>query len=71
MSENNFLDPNQLNEAWDQHADRLLLIARSLGEPAEDAVREAFVLHGSKFCRYRSCPLSNDRVFVLSMLQLL
>jgi len=58
----------QVVEAWDQHADRLLLIARSIGEPAEDAVREAFVLRGSKVRRYSSCRLSNDRVFVLSTL---
>lgn len=28
---------------WNQHADRLLLIVRGFGEPAEDAVQEAFV----------------------------
>lgn len=37
------LDPDKLTEIWDQHADRLLLIARSIGGPAEDAVQEAFV----------------------------
>ena len=36
-------DPNTLAELWDAHADRLLLIARSIGGPAEDAVQEAFV----------------------------
>ena len=28
---------------WDQHQPRLLLIARSIGQPAEDAVQEAFI----------------------------
>ncbi len=37
------LDPDKLTEVWDQHADRLLLIARSIGGPAEDAVQEAFI----------------------------
>ena len=37
------IDPNTLSEIWDAHADRLLLIARSIGGPAEDAVQEAFV----------------------------
>ena len=37
------LDPDELTEVWDQHADRLLLIARSIGGPAEDAVQDAFV----------------------------
>lgn len=37
------IDPAQLTEMWDQHADRLLLIARSTGDSAEDAVQEAFV----------------------------
>lgn len=32
-----------LTELWDEYADRLLLIARSIGGPAEDAVQEAFV----------------------------
>lgn len=42
-SENVLLDPDKLTAVWDQHADRLLLIARSIGGPAEDAVQEAFV----------------------------
>lgn len=37
------LDPDKLTEVWDQHADRLLLIARSIGGPTEDAVQEAFI----------------------------
>ena len=37
------LDPETLTAVWDQHADRLLLVARSTGGPAEDAVQEAFV----------------------------
>ncbi len=37
------IDPNTLAEIWDAHADRLLLIARSIGGPAEDAVQEAFI----------------------------
>lgn len=37
------IDPSDLTEIWDEHADRLLLIARSIGGPAEDAVQEAFV----------------------------
>ncbi len=28
---------------WEQHAERLLLIVRGFGQPAEDAVQEAFV----------------------------
>ena len=64
------LDPDKLTEIWDQHADRLLLIARSIGGPAEDAMQEAFVIRGPKARRCSSCRLSNDRVFVLPMLQL-
>ena len=41
--EKNLLDPDKLTDIWDQHADRLLLIARAIGGPAEDAVQEAFV----------------------------
>ena len=37
------IDAATLRELWDQHADRLLLIARACGEPAEDAVQEAFI----------------------------
>jgi len=37
------IDEETLRAIWDAHADRLLLIARSIGEPAEDAVQEAFV----------------------------
>ncbi len=37
------IDAAILAELWDEHADRLLLIARSIGGPAEDAVQEAFV----------------------------
>ena len=32
-----------LSKAWEDHADRLLLIARSFGKSGEDAVQEAFV----------------------------
>lgn len=37
------IDPITLSEIWDVHADRLLLIARSIDSAAEDAVQEAFV----------------------------
>lgn len=37
------IDPVTLSEIWDVHADRLLLIARSIDSAAEDAVQEAFV----------------------------
>ena len=37
------IDPADLRELWHHHADRLLLIARSMGDGAEDAVQEAFV----------------------------
>ncbi|XZE52418.1 RNA polymerase sigma factor [Planctomycetaceae bacterium SH139] len=36
------IDPAILAELWRAHAGRLLVIARSVGEPAEDAVQEAF-----------------------------
>lgn len=37
------VEPNALRDLWLSHASRLVLIARSIGEPAEDAVQEAFV----------------------------
>lgn len=37
------LPPEELARLWEQYADRLLLIVRGFGEPAEDAVQEAFV----------------------------
>ncbi len=37
------LPPEILLHVWNQHAERLLLIVRGFGEPAEDAVQEAFV----------------------------
>ncbi len=37
------IDPVTLRDLWQTHADRLVLIARSTGEPAEDAVQEAFL----------------------------
>lgn len=37
------IEPTILARLWRQHAERLLLIARASGEPAEDAVQEAFV----------------------------
>lgn len=37
------LPPEILLQVWEQHADRLLLIVRGFGEPAEDAVQEAFI----------------------------
>ena len=37
------IDATTLRALWDEHADRLLLIARAMGEPAEDAVQEAFI----------------------------
>ncbi len=37
------IEASKLTEIWDECADRLLLIARSMGESAEDAVQEAFV----------------------------
>ena len=42
------IDPNTLAEIWDAHADRLLLIGRSIGGPAEDAVQEAFIALASQ-----------------------
>jgi RNA polymerase sigma factor (sigma-70 family) len=35
--------PEELSRLWHKHAARLMLIARAIGEPAEDAVQEAFV----------------------------
>ena len=37
------VSPEELSRLWHQHAARLLLIARTFGEPAEDAVQEAFI----------------------------
>lgn len=37
------IEANLLAELWEEHSDRLLLIARSIGGPAEDAVQEAFI----------------------------
>jgi RNA polymerase sigma factor (sigma-70 family) len=37
------IPPETLRQLWIDHSDRLLLVARSMGEPAEDAVQEAFV----------------------------
>jgi len=37
------VEPATLRDLWLSHANRLVLIARSIGEPAEDAVQEAFV----------------------------
>lgn len=37
------IDPRELAEIWDAHAERLLIVARAFGGPAEDAVQEAFV----------------------------
>lgn len=37
------IDAATLTNLWDQHADRLLLIVRSMGDSAEDAVQEAFI----------------------------
>jgi RNA polymerase sigma factor (sigma-70 family) len=37
------VDRNELFKAWNQHSAKLLLIARAIGEPAEDAVQEAFL----------------------------
>ncbi|MEM6978621.1 MAG: sigma-70 family RNA polymerase sigma factor [Planctomycetota bacterium] len=37
------IDSELLIQLWHQHAARLLLIVRSMGEPAEDAVQEAFI----------------------------
>ncbi len=39
-----------LAETWDACADRLLLVARSIGGPAEDAVQEAFVALAGQPC---------------------
>jgi RNA polymerase sigma factor (sigma-70 family) len=39
----NVVSPEELSELWQRHAARLLLIARAIGEPAEDAVQDAFV----------------------------
>lgn len=37
------IDPKQLTDLWDQHAARVVLLARALGDSADDAVQEAFV----------------------------
>ena len=37
------VSPEDLSRLWHQHAARLSLIARTFGEPAEDAVQEAFI----------------------------
>ncbi|MCA9137161.1 MAG: sigma-70 family RNA polymerase sigma factor [Planctomycetales bacterium] len=37
------MPPDELAETWRQCSSRLLLIARAIGEPAEDAVQEAFL----------------------------
>jgi RNA polymerase sigma factor (sigma-70 family) len=37
------VSPDELSRIWHKHAARLLLIARAIGEPAEDAVQEAFI----------------------------
>lgn len=37
------MPPNEIAETWNRCSTRLLLIARSIGEPAEDAVQEAFL----------------------------
>jgi RNA polymerase sigma factor (sigma-70 family) len=37
------IEPAVLHQLWTEHVDRLLLVARSVGEPAEDAVQEAFI----------------------------
>ncbi|MCO8124686.1 sigma-70 family RNA polymerase sigma factor [Stieleria sp. TO1_6] len=37
------MPPEELANIWRRYSSRLLLIARSIGEPAEDAVQEAFL----------------------------
>lgn len=37
------VDPATLARLWESHSGRLLLVARAIGEPAEDAVQEAFM----------------------------
>lgn len=37
------MPPEQLAEMWRRYSSRLLLVARAVGEPAEDAVQEAFL----------------------------
>ena len=37
------MSPEELAETWRTHSAKLLLIARAVGEPAEDAVQEAFL----------------------------
>ena len=37
------IDPQILSRLWRRHIDRLLIVARGVGEPAEDAVQEAFL----------------------------
>lgn len=39
----NVIEPTVLANLWKAHSDRLLLICRAVGEPAEDAVQEAFI----------------------------
>lgn len=43
MKNDQVLPLDQLSKAWEDFADRLLLIARSFGESGEDAVQEAFM----------------------------
>ena len=43
LSIRSVISPETLESIWNQHANRLVLIARSIGEPAEDAVQEAFI----------------------------
>ena len=42
------IEATTLADLWEEHSDRLLLIARSIGGPAEDAVQEAFVALASQ-----------------------
>ncbi len=43
MKNDQVLPLDQLSKAWEDCADRLLLIARSFGKSGEDAVQEAFI----------------------------
>ncbi len=42
------ISPDQLARLWHAHSAKLLLIARAIGEPAEDAVQEAFIRLGQQ-----------------------
>lgn len=42
-------DGDELASVWNQYSTKLLLVARAVGEPAEDAVQEAFLKLASQY----------------------